>query len=531
MSSFDPASLHIIQRLEDLETNLHQAIRSNSSQGPSDAQTYTTVPDQPLDRLYLLPCQPERLYDVAELESSSNGLASLSRSPERCAVSPTLSNQLRVVDADLDGPTCKRLLDHFFAYVHVKNPILQEDETRRLAHQTSMSGLDWRPQSCLVLLICALGATATPFGPSHDVAFGTDSYMLGEAYFKAAQKRLGPCLVDGGLLGAQCLFLAGVYLMTNFRPYDSWRLFSQSLACCQGFEFDTPTAGPYDSPIDTHQSPIEAAKQSIYWSAWKSEREIRAAFEMRDFPTKSETLYPFFFPTPPTSSPEATSIDDTQTRERRGWYYYLTEISLHRLYRRTASAALHETSRPGQSIYQALAEALPSKKQDIEDWLHALPSPMSLDSDAADDDVLRFILRGHLHNYYEMIYWPFVASAIFPDAHKTQPTTQSHDSTQVTLLRELAETGLSLHVERIRINAPGFAHRHHGTWGLIRACTRSALVLLKAAKVASDGGALSMPPEWLAAVREVMQLNQYWQREVTDSRQHLSVLEKAVEGL
>jgi hypothetical protein len=324
------------------------------------------------------------------------------------------------------------------------------------------------------------------------------------------------------------MFLAGVYLMGVFQPYDAWRLFSQSLACCQGFEFDTPATDPYESPAASYQSPDEAAKQSIYWSAWKSEREARVAFNMRDFPASSPNLYPFFLPTPPVSSPDSGSIDDFQIRERLGWYFYLTEISLNRLNMRISSEALCVSPEPGQTVYAALADALPGKKSEVEDWLHALPSPVSLNTDAKYDDVCKFVLRGHLHNFYEMIYWPFVAYYILANRPSSLPSPGYSEPNENTRLRKLAEEGLALHVERIRVNAPGFAHRHHGTWGMIRSCTRSALVLLKAALVASDHGALTMPSEWVDAVREVIRLNQHWQREVLDARQHLLVLEKAI---
>lgn len=532
LSSFDPASLQILQRLEDLENNLYTAIRENVGNEPRPrALSYgsrNAESSPKLDRSLLLPPQPEELYDIVEFDQQRRPLASLLKSAERQLSSPELSAHGSSMDADLEGPTCKRLLDQFFLYVHVKNPILKEDEARRLVHHISMTGLDWSAHSCLVLLICALGATASPFGPSESVAPGTTAFALGEAYFSAARKRLGLCLIDGNLLSAQCLFLAGVYLVGVFQPYDSWRLFSQALACCQAFEFDTPATDPDQSPAASYLSPDEAAKQSIYWSAWKSEREARAAFDMRDFPASSQDIYPFFFPTPPLSSADSGSVDDIQTRERLGWYFYLTEISLHRLNMRKSNEALYARAEPGQSIYSALADALPGKKDEVESWLNALPSPVSLSTHPKYDDVCKFVLRCHLQNFYEMIYWPFVARYIFTSKQDSIHSPQVSVPTEDARLRDFAEAGLSLHVERIRVNAPGFAHRHHGTWILIRACTRSALVLLKAALIASSSGALSMPTEWLEAVREVIQLNQYWQGEVLDARLHLSVLEKAI---
>ena len=61
------------------------------------------------------------------------------------------------------------------------------------------------------------------------------SFYEAEAYFLAAQKRMGMLLCRSGVIDAQCFFLAGVYLMTTLRPVQAWKMFVQALACCQGF--------------------------------------------------------------------------------------------------------------------------------------------------------------------------------------------------------------------------------------------------------------------------------------------------------
>lgn len=84
------------------------------------------------------------------------------------------------VVAELELRTVKSLLDNFFSYVHVKNPILQEEATRRLVSGVCLHGIEWTAESCLALLVCALGACATPFGDSADIFPGSTAYVQSE---------------------------------------------------------------------------------------------------------------------------------------------------------------------------------------------------------------------------------------------------------------------------------------------------------------------------------------------------------------
>jgi hypothetical protein len=545
LSSFDPASLHIIRRLDELETVLHSAVRSqpppdDDSRGHGEA----TAPP-PLARHLVLPPEPECLYELAKAGSAQVCLASVLKGPSGISRSPNddARHHLGAVDADLDGPTCRKLLDNFLNYVHIKNPILQEEALRRLVHGQSMRGLDWSSSSCLTLLICALGAISTPFGSSHSTGPGSLAHATGEAYFAAAKKRLGACLIDGDLTAAQCLFLAGVYLVTTFRPFDGWRMFSQALACCQSFNFETTE---YDNPsqaspaTETTFPRDEAAKQAIYWSSWKSEEESRFSLNMPDFPPNSnrsetDSPYPTFFPTPSLSvpspeSPSSVLTDETQARESRGWYFYLAEISLKRLYRRLSGEINHNRS------FAQLRSRLDDHLRQIDEWVQALPPSLSLDADAVDDDVCKFVLRGHLHNCFEMVYWPFVAGWIFQ--HSEDMTSSQSDElwcNGVSTVAGLIKTALSYHAERIFVNKVGFTHRHHGTWGMIRSCTRSALVLAHAssrsAVTVSDlsRDALSgnlLRYDWRDAVNEVIQLNRYWMNEAPELQRHVVALEQ-----
>lgn len=149
--------------------------------------------------------------------------------------------------------------------------------------------------------------------------------------------------------------------------------------------------------------------------------------------------------------------------------------------------------------------------------LESLPVSLNLDTafqDVSDGDdcnsALSFILNGHLIDCYEMMYWPFVVDAI----HGTLPPDENSE--------DFALKGFRVCVRRIEKNEGGFYYRHHGTWLMLRSCTRSALVLTGAARL---GLTTLLPAEWKAAVEKVMQMLQYWKDEAKDVADSLEVLE------
>lgn len=86
-------------------------------------------------------------------------------------------------------------------------------------------------------------------------------FQRAEAFFLAAQKRMGALLFGTGITEAQVFFLAGVYLMTTMRPVDAWRAFVQALTCCQSFQPKASDAAPEEAQL----------QHGIYWTCFKSE--------------------------------------------------------------------------------------------------------------------------------------------------------------------------------------------------------------------------------------------------------------------
>lgn len=158
----------------------------------------------------------------------------------------------------------------------------------------------------------------------------------------------------------------------------------------------------------------------------------------------------------------------------------------------------HRTKFPCSNRADSLPEPLQVKRD------QNVPEPLN-DS----DQHFRFILSGHLLDCLEMIYWPFTEGAILG---------QMIDDRDCNAL---ASRGLDICVQRIEENERGFHHRHHGTWLMLRSCTRSALVLVAAAR---SGIREKMPARSQQAVQKVIGLLEYWKDEVADAEDRLEVL-------
>ena len=422
-------------------------------------------------------------------------LADAATSPARLDLSCATSN--------IEQSLPQRMVDNFFHSIHVKNPMLDEVAITRSVHQMLLNGPSWDAECCLVLVICALGSLASSF----DTDFGSSDLQMAAvaaSYFDAAQRRLGMMIGSGGVLEAQCFFYSGVYMMSKLEPLRAWRFFCQALACCQDFACADPLYQNQQCSVRTAQS--LPAEECVYWSCWKSDLELRAVLELPDF-VFHDCSYPVLFPTPP------ESLQDQQTTS---WYFYLSEISLRRLEHQVRRNIAITTGASDKAFLAELDQTTRAAESLAEEWTHTLPIAMSLQTQQADDNVLKFILRGHLLNLWEVIYWPWLLLFIHEQVHTPE-------------VMAYAAKGLQIAIDRIRVNKPGFHHRHHGTWLMLQSCTRSALILLAAAYI--TGPAELLPSGWSDAVAETTELLRYWQRGAGDTADRLNILEELRAGL
>ncbi|ETS06956.1 hypothetical protein M419DRAFT_68701 [Trichoderma reesei RUT C-30] len=505
LSSFDPASLKILDRIDELERLLRHAV---PIPGPEAAAPPSLLP-QRVDHILQWPV-------FQNSGSHHHSPASYRAPPDAISTPPSGSASLAGL-IDMDSHRIYRLLDNFFLHIHCKNPILDEVLARRMVINAFLDGIDWSPASCLALIICALGCIATPFGPSGETKLGTQTYNDSQIFFQAAQKRIGILLVRSDIVGAQCLFLSGVYLMMVFQPVYAWRFFSQALAACQHFPFLARAQNLNASLDSMEMGRQDTQEQAVYWSAWKSERELRQELDLPDFDIlhSGSTLYPPFFPAPPIAPAESPDGPDSETqRARAAWLFYLAEISLRRLTSRLSREALDLRQRYSSDsvLLDMLLDMMPEYEAQIREWSESLPADLSIHTPVEEDGICRSVLRGRMINLLEQIYWPFVMASI--SAHATRRPVKP-------AVAEFAKRGLETHMHQVHVNKPGFHHRHHGSMFMIRACTRSALVLLAAAKAGC-----AMPTDWEDSVYKTVGMLAYWEDEDRDLIHWRSTLER-----
>lgn len=406
---------------------------------------------------------------------------------------------------EIDAVPAPYLVEQFFRHVHVKNPMLDEALLRQIVDRLRLHGPTWEPATCLALLVCALGSTASSFDAFEPFQSSSQPTMVAKAYFNAAQRRIGIIGGAGGVLAAQCHFYSGVYLMTTLQPLRAWRCFNQALACCQDFACANPSyQKPSSLPLPTPKGLPE--EECVYWSCWKSEQELRICLHLPDYAV-DHLSYPLLFPTPPEGLTEANATS---------WYFYLSEISLRRLEHRCREKIGNILKEGGSSLIDNLANATQTLEELACQWLETLPPAMSLRTPQEDDDVLKFILRGHFLNLWEAIYWPWL------DLHINQ-------GVHVLASNLYGQKALQIGIDRIRVNEPGFRHRHHGTWLMLQSCTRSALLLIAANY---DSAASNLLPQgWKEAVSSTIGLLRFWKHEANDVVDRLRIFEELTRGI
>jgi hypothetical protein len=282
-------------------------------------------------------------------------------------------------------------------------------------------------------------------------------------------------------------------------------MFVQALASCQAFY--------RGAALTTNETDRDKRLQeSIYWTCFKSELEARLELNVTDA-SVWDLRYPAFFPTPP---------DELKSRSHTEvvWYYFLAEIALRRLGNRILNYIYSiQVSNFGISQSRDLVEQILTFEQQATDWRASLPPALSLKNASQSSpngndlqQTLKFILEGELLDCYELMYWPFIAGAIHGNIDLNQPVNQ-----------EFSQKALDVAAQRIDKNEPGFFYRHHGTWAMLRSCTRSGLLLLATSR--TPGVHHLLPADWRPAVGKVVEMLRFWRRESEDVQDRLTLIE------
>ncbi|KAL5618326.1 hypothetical protein FOVSG1_000548 [Fusarium oxysporum f. sp. vasinfectum] len=427
----------------------------------------------------------------------------------------------------IDESSFVTLCRKFLAHVHPRNPVLDGQQLIRHARTTEENGLKWDTSSCLVLLSCAL-AEYTGFWikpneylvpPTREQLRQRDDPDQGpraEPYYAAAQKRMG--LLGNTIEDIQCFVLATIFEKFAFRPLRAWYYVQQA---CSRLEIHLRQRGerpraPFrqNNPADYH------LEQRLFWTCFRAESEL--VFELGLRPSALESFsYPEPLPTPPegllagtgqTPRSEGSHIDQDEEQryvDERGWYYYLSEISI----RRTVDETLNLLYRNGEEYWMKhptyLIRQYHESEQQISQWHYHLPAAVQFENDKLPEEEFASALQGRASLWQEYTLRPIFYyllhcpqdDPVFPQAH-------------ILALKELDICAKMIH----RL---AFQGRHGGTWLISRKIFLSACIVLAAA---SNPHRIHPPDEWQMLIELAIHTLERWAVDAVDVGQMAEIL-------
>jgi hypothetical protein len=226
-------------------------------------------------------------------------------------------------------------------------------------YRTALSqGFRSGPESCIVLLVLALGSTSTRESISR---ISPDEEPPGMSYFSAAWCLLPSLMTRTTMLSAQCTILASAYLFYLVRPLEAWTLLSSTSMKLQLLLSTSPPA----------MLPTAARELSerIYWNALLFESDLLAELELPHsgiIQFQESVGLPCGF--------EEGEEQFTVSGGRDDLWYFLAGIALRRLLNRVSHLMYSKTS--SSTPISSLAPIVAELDYQLTQWYESLPIPV-----------------------------------------------------------------------------------------------------------------------------------------------------------
>ena len=93
----------------------------------------------------------------------------------------------------------------------MKNPFLDVSHLDELISQVVECGFDWSADTCMVALVCSIGALSESYSSIGDTQLPSQNVEMDLAmqFWDVAVRRLGSLVGENSLKAVQCLCLAG----------------------------------------------------------------------------------------------------------------------------------------------------------------------------------------------------------------------------------------------------------------------------------------------------------------------------------
>ncbi|KAF2656022.1 C6 zinc finger domain-containing protein [Lophiostoma macrostomum CBS 122681] len=260
-------------------------------------------------------------------------------------------------------------------------------------YQTALSrGFREGPESCIVLLVLALGNAASSGTISHQTP---DKDPPGLAYFAAAWALLPSLMTRNNMLAAQCQILAAAYLVYLVRPVEAWNILSGASMKLQLLLSAPGRLSPAE----------EELSKRVYWNAAMIESDLLAEL---DLPHSGIEQFEDTFTLP-------TGFEDVgaDALGRDELWYFLAEIALRRLLNRVSSMLYIRTplysKTPAAASIAQLDPLVAELDYQLNQWYAGLPPAMQFPLDRVPlQNSVQTVLRLRYFACRTIIFRPYI---------------------------------------------------------------------------------------------------------------------------
>ncbi|KAK2802501.1 hypothetical protein FQN50_007307 [Emmonsiellopsis sp. PD_5] len=304
----------------------------------------------------------------------------------------------------LDLANTATYVQSFFERVNVWYACVNPYNWTRYYRTALSQGFREGPESCIVLLVLALGSASNSGSISY---IPPDKEPPGMPYFAAAWGLLPSLMMRNSVLSAQCMILASAYLFYLVRPLEAWTLLSNISIKLQ-LLLGSPGRVPPQS---------KELSGRVYWNALLFESDLLAEL---DLPHSGIVQFEETAELPGGFEEE----DDEEPAGRDELWYFLSEIALRRLLNRVSHMIYQNELRLSIGALEPVVAELDFQ---LTQWYESLPLPVQFPHTHAPlSNPVQTVLRHRYHACRTIIYRPYILAVFENEQLAMDPTVREN---------------------------------------------------------------------------------------------------------
>jgi hypothetical protein len=277
-------------------------------------------------------------------------------------------------------------------------------------HNAMASGFCSLPDSCIVLLVLALGQAAHSGLSISRVP--VDQVPPGMSYFSTAWRLLPGLLTRNDVLSTQCHILASAYLLYLVRPLEAWNLLHNTSMKVQ-LLFSSPNTVP---------AQLRELSARLFWNTLMIESDLLA--EM-DLPHSGIVQFEESMRLPRSFPYDATLASPEESPGSDEIWYFLAEIALRRLLNRV-SHLIYSTERNGKPLSISSLDPVTAELDfQLTQWYENLPSPVKFPRERLPaQNQVQTVLRLRYFACRTIIFRPYLLAVLADEHAASEPGVQ-----------------------------------------------------------------------------------------------------------